>query len=440
MAQPADATSSESFESQPSTLREARRLQMYYLACFGSNLGGWMQSGAVPYLVYQQTHSAWWVGIAGFATFLPSTLATLPGGVLADRYPKTPYLAATQALLTVVTLGLLATSMVTTLSTIALLLFVAAQSLLLGLSIPAFQTVVGELAPPELTAKAINVNSAQAQVAKTIGPVAAGLVLAHAGASWAFGVNAASYLFITVVLLLLCRNLPPHVTATNHHDSGKGMVTAAKAMWNHPTRRLVLLLVAVTMGAGAPLYQFISVIADERLHAGASSYGVLLGLYGFGAVLGNILIGRQRAARSTVFVLGAAAYGLTLIVNGMSQSIVLTGIAIAASGTCYLVTSVTLLTSIQLCTPAYLRGRVVAIYSFAYVGAIPLGSLLQGWMAEQIGLAATLVIAGFVVLSATAVLTGRPSIGRYLDADESTDVVDLREEPTATAAVPATAG
>ena len=373
-----------------------------------------MQSGSIPFIVYDLTGSATWVGIAGFVGFVPSMLATLPGGYFADRFSKGSFLACTQTLLALATLPLVFAAANGSLTMPLLLTCLGVQSALLGVSIASLQTVGPALVQKSFANKAINLNSGQAQVAKAVGPFVAGIVLAHFGAEWAFGVNALTFVFAALAMFTLRKLIP----ASHSRQRFEFQST-----WRHPARRLLVILIGVAMFLGAPLYQSIALLASDRLHVGAMQYGLLVGLFGGGAVLGNVLRHHLRGRESQIITSALVLYGASIAIAGIASNVYLAAAAIAAAGCGYLVVSVSSMTAIQLVTPENLRGRVVAIYSFAYVGGVPLGNLVQGWLADRIGIVFTLALAGSLLIALAGYIRSNEILMHRLDGE-----IDLREE------------
>jgi MFS family permease len=345
-------------------------------------------------------------------------LATVPGGTLADRCQRARLLAIGQLVLGLLTATVWWLALQATVPLVGLLAYLACQGVVLGLSAPSFQTAIGDFTDESRLAKAINVNSGQAQLAKTIGPVLAGVVIAHFGDSWVFGINALSF-FIAAVFLSRLR--PTQKRTVSDHASLR-LRDAAGQTFRHPTRRLAIVLAGVAMAIGTPVYSLLSVVAQDRLHVDADMYGVIVGMYGLGAVAGNLLNARLTVRRSRSLLAVLVMYGAGLATIGLSTSLWLTAAAVASVGCTYLLTSVILMTSVQLATPHHLRGRVVAIYSFAYVGAVPLGGLLAGYAATVAGIVSTLVASGVVMLTLAAWLASKPSYLARLDVERPEDI------------------
>ena len=279
-----------------------------------------------------------------------------------------------------------------------------------------------DLVDSSSVSRAINVNSAQAQVAKTVGPCIAGIVLAQFGAVWAFGANAATSLFAAIAIFAIrhCVSKPIRERRSVRNDLQRGW----KAVRDHPSRRFVVASIGIAMFLCAPLYQSIAAVNSDHLHLGAAWYGFFVGLYGAGAVLGNVLKHRLTTTPGHLLAYALTIQGLAMNTTVIAHSPVVVALAITLSGLCSLLTTVTLMTSIQLMTPAHLRGRVVAIYSFAYVGGMPLGNLVQGWSTQHYGLVPTVVTAGIVVSAIGMAMWRRSDLRRHIDGT-AIDVIDL---------------
>lgn len=385
-----------------------------------------MQSGAVPLIAFQLTGSATWVGLAALAAFLPSMFATIPGGLIADRFSRRRHLLVNQLLLAIITFALAAVSALGLLDRMVLLAFLALQSVLLGLSVPSWQAYVPTLVAPHRMKSAINLNSAQAQLARAVGPAVAGIMLAHFGATWAFLANAISYAIAVLVLIGLSRDAKPRYTDT--YSPMDQLRTGWQFAWQNAGVRTAVVVVAVCMALGGPVYQLVSVFSADALHVGPAQYGILLGAFGVGALVGNSSISVfSGARRSTFLVLAVCTYGSATVATALTTSITQAVIAMAALGAAYVAVTITLLTSVQVLTPEHVKGRVLAIYSFAYIGGTPIGSVILGATADLLGVRSTLVLSGLSLIAVGVVLASKAHARTSLDGEREQDdvVIDL---------------
>ncbi|HAS12372.1 MAG TPA: MFS transporter, partial [Acidimicrobiaceae bacterium] len=172
----------------------------FWIGATISNSGTWMQNVTVPYVLFQLTDSATWVGLASFLQFLPALFMGPLGGTLADRYPRRTVLLVAQSALALAAVGLWLLWSSGVAEPWSITAMVALFGAIAGTSIGAWQAFVSELVPRHLLLNAVTLNSAQFNAARAVGPALGGLVLGTLGPSWAFGLNALSYVAVLFAL------------------------------------------------------------------------------------------------------------------------------------------------------------------------------------------------------------------------------------------------
>jgi MFS family permease len=193
---------------------ESREFTIFFTAGLISNIGTWMQIVTVPYVIDQLTHSTALVGVAAFCTYFPATVVSPLAGSLADRYDRRAVLMWSQVVMALMA-GALWALWSTGAATVALILTcVVVGALGNGLTTSAWQSYVPQLVPRSALLSAVRINSMQLTGARAVGPALGGLVLATLGPSYAFGLNALSFLVVIGTLLLLTPR-PPEVV--EHH-------------------------------------------------------------------------------------------------------------------------------------------------------------------------------------------------------------------------------
>ena len=163
-----------------------RNFAIFWTGALVSNIGTWIQTVTVPYVLYKTTDSAAWVGLAGFCQFIPGVIMGPWSGAIADRFNRRRVLMTTQTALAFCALGLWVMWQAGVRSPGALVAVVFATGVISALNIPTWQAFVTELVPKEDLLNAVTLNSAQFNAARAIGPALGGLVLATLGPSWAF--------------------------------------------------------------------------------------------------------------------------------------------------------------------------------------------------------------------------------------------------------------
>lgn len=407
-----------------------RPFALFWTGALISNSGTWMQNATVPYVLYEETGSAAWVGVSAFSALFPVMLMGPIGGSLADRFTRKSILLVSQVVQLLIAFGLWMLYAAGLAPPLVIVGVVAVQGLVAGLSIPAWQAFVTELVPRSALLNAVMLNSTQFNAARAVGPAAAGAMLAAFGPSWAFLANALSYVAVVGALLLIHVTPPPRtrseaggvhrqfVEALRYVRGSRGIVTA-------------LFLVAAVAFLGNPVAQLAPIFAKDVYRVGPDLYGLLAGALGFGAVFAAAAVGAAGdTLRRSRLVRGALLTYAVALLAFSATSVVWLGLAtLFLAGGAYLAVVSGLNTSVQLLVDESIRGRVLAIYVMVFTGAFPVGALVQGWVAELIGAPLTVGIAATVLLLIGLAVATQPRLLALLDANG-------REEPAEPAAVP----
>ncbi len=371
----------------------------YWSGQLVSVIGTWSQVVAVSWLVLDLTHSAIALGTITLLQTLPILAFALPGGVIADRVPRRRLLIATQAALAAqaIALGLLVALHLATLWEIGLLSFVLGTAN--ALNGPAQQAFVPELVGRDLVPDAVALNSVQFNTARMIGGAAGGLAVAAWGVSGALFFNAATFLPILVVLMVIRAAHPappPAARASVLADLRAGL---GYALRTKPVRRVVLVLGVVGL-LGYNWQVAVPLIARFMLHRQVTGYGALMSALGAGSLAAAILLARDQRASEHRLMAGAVVLGAVLVALGLSYSYPASLALLAVGGFAGLVATITANTRLQLLTPDELRGRVMGIYVLLMGGTTPIGAFAFGEIAGHLSTGDALIAFG-----ATTVLT-----------------------------------
>lgn len=378
-----------------------RDFALFWASALVSSTGTWVQNTTVPFVVYDLTGSTSLLGITAFLNMFPNVVIGPLAGSLADRYPRRKLLLVTQAGQLAIAAALWLVWLAGGDSVPALMVLVTLGALCNGLNIPAWQSYITELVPRRDLLNAITLNSAQFNAARAVGPAIAGIVLATLGAAWGFFLNAVSFGFVIVALLLIR-------TVDSHREPPAGNVRQQFAEgWAYVRQRREILLcmglVTIVAGLGMPIAQLLPVYAADVFHVGKQGYGLLASALGIGGIVATPIIGGWGSVvrRSRLVVFALLLYGSSLLafafVPWLAAAVVLTAIA----GACFLAVISTLNTTVQLLVDERLRGRIMAIYIMAFTAAYPFGSLLQGAVADHIGVQWTTAGAAGTLLAVT---------------------------------------
>lgn len=366
-----------------------------------SLIGTWMQTVAQAWLVLELTGSGTALGMVAAAQFLPILLLAPYGGLLADRLDKRRLLMGTQ-----LAMGLMALALgLLVVSGAVRLWMVIGLALLLGLVTavdnPARQAFAQEMVGPEHLRNAVSLNSVLMNGARAVGPATAGLMIAVAGTGVCFLVNAASYAAVLVALGTMdvpaLRRTPPARRAPGQVRQGLRYV-----------RRTPDLLVPLMMLAliGTLAYEFqvvLPLLATGPFDGGPGTYGLLTSAMGAGAIVGGLIVAGHGNTGLRPLTLAAGLFGAAILVTALAPSLVVALIALALVGAASVSFLATGNTTLQLTSDPRFRGRVMALWTVAFLGSTPVGAPIIGAVSEQIGPRGGLAVGGVACLVAAAI-------------------------------------
>jgi len=380
-----------------------------------SNVGTWMQRTTQDWIVLTRLtdHDAFAVGITTALQFGPQLFLSPLSGLVADRVPKRTLLTITQAVM-----GLLGLALgVLVLTGTDTLLEVYGFALLLGVTAafdaPARQSFVSDLVGPTDVSNAVALNSASFNLARLLGPAAAGLLTEAVGAGWVFVINAASFAAVLTSLRFIRSpgSAAPGGPRRSFHDIGEGFTTVLQ-------RRdllVVFVLVALlgTFGLNFPIYTSTMAVLFGQ---GATGYGLLSSALAIGAVAGALLSARRPAPRFALLVTAGALFGGGLLLGAVAPGYVWLAVVLPIAG----VASQTFMTTanglVQLGVDRVVRGRVMALYLATVMGGTVVGGPFVGWVANALGPRQGLVV-GAVAGLLVAVI-GAIHLRRHAEARE----------------------
>lgn len=393
-----------------------RDFAVFWTGAVLSNTGSWVQRTTVPFVLYELTGSATWVGFAAFAGLFPAVLMGPLAGVIADRYPRRLVLLVSQSLMAIISFGLFAAVAADAESPWVLIAFSAGIGVVGGLNIPSWQAFVSELVPRSMLLNAVTLNSAQFNASSALGPALAGVILAAWGADAAFLVNALSFAAVIVALAVVrgtrvaVPTRPPGSVLGQFRETIRyvrarpGMATCVK---------LVVLLGLL----GSPVFQLIKVFTDDVFEVGAVAFGVMSASLGIGSVLGAPVVAGPGSAlaRSRLTGGGIIVYGLSLTAFALAPTYAVGLAALVIAGGAYLAVASSLNTTLQLQVDEVIRGRAMGLYLMCFTASIPLGALAQGWSADVVGPRPTVAVAGALFAGAAFWMGARGRLARMDD-------------------------
>ncbi len=398
MKDPTADRANEDSSIAPLRIATFRRL---WLALIVFNLGHLVFVVASSWLILELTSSPFWVSLMVAAPTLPLLLMSLPAGAAADLLDRRHVLIASSALLAAGSLGisvLWAFDAITPGRLVGL-------GLVIGVGVaffnPAWQAIVPSLVPTSLVPGAVSLNSATGGVATALGPAVGGLLVATVGPGWSFVVATVGYLTLLLTTV---------VSRTLEWNSEKGPMSVAIATGIRYLRfsedYVWLLLLGSLFGFSASaLRSMLPNITSDVLTGDSAMYGLLLGMFGVGALVGGLTrdIG-GRIVRSRMIPLSIVSFGSASMVVGLSRSVILTAAAIAVAGLLWTWILSTLISTYQMLTPDWVRGRTMGAFILSVFGFMPLGSVVAGALGSVVGADVALVVfsAGIIAVGVSA--------------------------------------
>jgi MFS family permease len=366
------------------------------------------------------------VALVQTALMLPLMLVAVPAGAAADMFDRRKVALAGLGFAT------LAAAVLTTLAVLGhttpwmLLAFCFLIGAGVALYGPAWQASVREQVSHEHLPAAVALGSISYNVARSFGPAIGGVIVLLAGAKAAFLVNAVCYIPLFLAFLLWRRTPVPSRLPPERMD--RAIVSGARYVRHSPSVRTVFVRAFIYGVAGASVAALTPVVARDLLHGGAGAYGLLLGIYGAGAVSGALAAGKIRAHLKAEHAVSICAVvtGLMLLVIGFSRHTLLTCAAMAVAGAAWMLLFTMLNVGVQLSAPRWVTARALSWYQSALTGGAALGAWIWGRTAGEIGVAQAFYVSG-----AAVILT--PLLSRLLPMPDisaaGAEPVELEGEP-----------
>lgn len=387
-----------------------------WTGAFVSNIGTWMETVAIGVYVTEVTRQAAWTGTVAAAGFVPVAVLAPVGGALADRLPRRVLLIATSLVQTALAALLTLLFVAGEPSAPVVTLIVFGGGIASALGFPAYQAMLPDLVPAEDVPGAMALSSAQWNLGRVVGPALAGVVVELGGFSWALGLNALS--FLAVVAVLLPMRLP--APAPNHGESLRSsMLAGIRHVRADPGLRVSVGAMSLNTLLAAPFIALVPAMAKKVFDSGARGTAILVTTQGIGAVAMGLALGgltQRLGARRVVAMLTLLPPALVLY--GYAPALALSAIALLVVGALYLGALSSFFTISQLRAPQHLRGRVLAVNNVILGSLYPLGSVMQGRIADSVGLRATTAGAGIVMAgSLLLVRIARPGLTRAIEEE-----------------------
>jgi len=361
-----------------------RNYRIYASGAIVSNIGTWMGRVAQDWLVLTvlTDHSATALGIVTGLQFLPFLLLAPFAGMLADKLPKRRLLFTTQTalLVTALVLAVITATGVVELWHVYVLALI--QGVATAVDNPARQTFVSEMVDTDHLPNAVALNSASFNLGRLIGPGVAGLVIAAFGIAPALYVNAATFVFVLLALLLLrASELTPSPRAR-----GKGQIREGlRYVRRRPDLVLIMFLVFVLGTFGMNFQVTMALMATKVFDKGPGEYGLLGSIMAVGSLTAALLSARRARPRLRVLLVALVGFTISTALLATAPTYVLFAVFLVPTGLAALTALTTANAMVQISVDPVMRGRVMALYMAIFMGGTPVGAPVIGWIGDAWG-------------------------------------------------------
>jgi MFS family permease len=370
-----------------------------WFASIASNFGGVIQSVGAAWMMVSIARSADMVALVQASVTLPIMMLSLFAGAVADSLDRRRIMIAAQSFMLLVSAALTVVAWLGLVTPELLLTFTFLIGCGMAFHSPAWQASVGDMVPRSDLAGAVSLNSLGFNMARSAGPAIGGAIVAAFGAASAFAFNAVSYIGLIAVL---ARWRPP-VTENSLPRERIGVAIAAGVRYvsMSPVIRVVLVR-GLVFGIGATgVPSLMPLIAHDVVAGGPLTYGLLLGAFGVGAVVGALSSAwlRQTISSEAIVSIASLTLALATLLAGISPYLALTMVVLFAGGGAWLLALSTFNVTVQLHAPRWVVARAMSLFQMFAFGGMAVGSWIWGHMAEGAGIAPALRAAAAVLIA-----------------------------------------
>jgi MFS family permease len=381
-----------------------RNYRLFFGGQIVSLAGTWITTTATSWLVYRLTGSALLLGLVGFAGQFPAFLFGPFAGIFVDRWDRRRLLIGTQTISMLQSFALAALTLSGHITIEAVLILNAVQGVVNGFDMPGRQSFLIALIENKADlGNAIALNSSMVNVARLLGPSIAGVVIAATNEGWCFFIDGVSYL--GVIAALVAMRIERRAPANNRRVGALEQFVEGfrYAFGFRPIRSIIILLALVSL-VGVPYSVLMPIFATSVFHGGPHTLGFLMTSAGTGALAGALWLAQRHSVvgLGRIIVIASASFGAGLIGFSFARLLWLAIPCLMIAGFGFIVQMAASNTIIQTIVDDEKRGRVMSFYTMAFLGTVPFGSLIAGWMSARIGAPHTLLVGGIACLAGAA--------------------------------------
>jgi MFS family permease len=393
-----------------SPLRRHRDYRLVFIGQLVSSFGSFITYVALPVQVYELTKSSAVVGLIGAAQLVPLAIFALWGGAFADALDRRTLLLRCEALMACGALTLVVNSLLPNPSVAVLFVVAAFLSAVNGFHRPALEAITQKVVAREELAAVSALSSLRSTSAAIAGPSLAGISIAAFGLPTTYGIQVATFA-VTVAAFAAMRSMPP---ADSARPAGIGtIVEGLRYAGSRPELIGTYVVDIVAMTFAMPVAVF---PALSEQFGGAAAVGFLYSAMSVGALLVTVFSGWTRSfeRRGAAVVVAAGLWGLAIVALGFATTLPVALACLVLAGAADMVSALFRMTIWNETIPTTLRGRMASIEQLSYMTGPLLGNARAGFMAEQMGLARSIVAGGIICVMGVAVCApALPKFWRY---------------------------
>ena len=384
-----------------------------------------MQTVGAAWLMTSLTTSTLYVALIQTASALPFFVLALPAGSIGDIFDRRKLIVTTECWMLVVASVLAVVTLTGGMTPWLLLVLTFGLSAGDALESPAWRAIFPELVSKEDLPSALTLNGIEFNLARAVGPGLAGLIIAIAGVGLAFVLNALSFLGVIGVIASWKR--PVHKSQLPRETLGGATIAAVRFVRYSPNIRALLLRSACLIFFASAFWALLPPVA-KQLSRSSLGYGLLLGFFGLGAVVGAVVLQRAQKVFSVEIVIAAATtlFAVVILAVATLRVLWLLCILVLFGGAAWTVFMSIFNTLVQTLAPDWVRARVLAMYLLVFQGSVAIGSTVWGFAAQRTSAHSALLFSGFGI--AACILL--PFVVRLPDSRPTLDVWDHWKRPT----------
>jgi MFS family permease len=377
-----------------------------WIASAVSNIGTWMHDVGSAWLMTSLSPSPLLIALMQAASSLPFFMLAIPSGAIADVIDRRKMLLLTQIWMMLVAglLGVLTVLNITNASVLLVLTF--ALNIGSAMNMPVWQAITPELVSKEELPQAVTLTGIVVNLSRSIGPALAGIIIAQSGSGAVFLLNAGSFLGVILVIFTWQR-IPQYSALPTERFLG-AMQAGLRYVRYSPTFQTVLIRTSAYIFFGSALFALLPLLGRKELKLDALNYGILLGFWGIGGLMGAFILPKVREKFSIDRLVGGASLlmGGMMLALGSVRNFYLVCPLMLVVGVASLGVMVSFSVAAQTAVPTWVRARALAVHLLVFQGFMALGSLLWGAVAQATSIRVALSSAGVGLIVGVVLTAG----------------------------------